>query len=183
MPQRIRQRSVAVRAAAVTGLIQTIRGVRVILSQDLATVYGVSTKALNQAVKRNRARFPRDFAFRLSLREASVARRLRSQIVTLKQGSHVKYAPMAFSEHGAIMAASVLNSTRAVAMSIFVVRAFLRLRDLSSGGSELWHRLAQLERRVGAHDHELKAVIAAIRQLLHHPEPARRRIGFHTGRL
>jgi len=99
--------------------------------------------------------------------------------VTLKRGAHVKYPPLAFTEHGAIMAATVLNSRRAVQMSIFVVRAFLRLREWVAGQAELSARLTQLERRVGKHDHELKAIIQAIRQLIEAPEPpSRSRIGF-----
>jgi hypothetical protein len=102
--------------------------------------------------------------------------------VTLKRGAHVKYPPLAFTEHGAIMAATVLNSRRAVQMSILVVRAFLRLRAWAVGQAELSARLTRLERRVGEHDHELKAIIQAIRQLVQPPEPPRqRRIGFGTG--
>ena len=96
-----------------------------------AKIYGVAPRVLNQAVKRNAERFPPDFAFRLRGHEAAEIRRSRSQSVTLKRGAHVKYPPLAFTEHGAIMAATVLNSRRAVQMSIFVVRAFLRLRGLA----------------------------------------------------
>jgi hypothetical protein len=99
-------------------LIFTIRQTRVILSTDLAEIYDVPTKALNQAVKRNRARFPQDFAFRLTRVEAKELQRSRSQSVTLKRGQNIKYARLAFTEHGAVMAANVLNSPRAVQMSI-----------------------------------------------------------------
>jgi hypothetical protein len=144
----------------------------VILSSDLARIYGVEPKALAE-------RFPPDFAFRLSRDDMTALRRSRSQFVTLKRGAHVKYAPLAFTEHGALMAATVLNSRRAVQMSIFVVRAFLRLREWVAGQAELAGRLTQLERRVGEHDHELKAIIQAIRQLIEPPEPPRRsRVGF-----
>jgi len=163
---------------SVEQLIFTIRGRRVILSPDLARIYGVAPRVLNQAVKRHPERFPADFAFRLSKLEAASWHRLRSQSVILKRGTHIKYPPLAFTEHGAVMAATVLNSPRAVQMSIFVVRAFLKLREWVSGRSELWARLTHLERKVGEHDHELKAIIEAVRQLLRPPEPpAKRRAG------
>jgi hypothetical protein len=111
-------------------LILTVRGRRVLLSADLAAISGVRPKALNQAVRRNADRFPPDFAFRLSRAEGAALQRSRSQSVTLKRGQNIKYLPVAFTEHGAVMAATVLNSPRAVQMSIFVVRAFLRLRAI-----------------------------------------------------
>ncbi|MEQ1574969.1 MAG: ORF6N domain-containing protein [Vicinamibacterales bacterium] len=161
--------------------ILTVRGQRVLLSSDLAGIYGVQARALNQAVARNPDRFPLDFAFRLTRREAEDARRSRSQSVILKRGQNTKYLPLAFTEHGAIMAASVLNSARAIQMSVFVVRAFLRLREWVNGQADLTVRLAELEGRVGRHDHELVGIIIAIRRLI---EPTtrtpRRRIGFDT---
>ncbi len=164
---------------AVARVIVTVRGLRVILSSDLARIYGVEPRALNQAVKRNVERFPPDFAFRLKREEVAQVRRSRSQSVILNRGGNVKYPPLAFTEHGALMAATVLNSRRAVQMSIFVVRAFLRLREWVAGQAELSTRLAQLERRVGEHDHELRAIILALRQLIEPPDPPRRpRIGF-----
>ena len=166
---------------AVERLILTVRGQRVILASDLAAIYGVETRALNQAVKRNADRFPPDFAFRLSRAEAGALLRSRSRSVILKRGQNIKYAPLAFTEHGAVMAATVLNSPRAVQMSIFVVRAFLRLRAWVAGQAELSERLAKLEQRVGAHDHELKAIIRAIRELVQPPASPRRRIGFRAG--
>jgi len=162
----------------VAGAIRTIRAKRAILASDFAVVYGVTTKALNQAVKRNIQRLPPDFAFRLTLREVSEAQRSRSQSVTLKRGANVKYAPMAFTEHGAVMVATVLHSRRAVRMSVFVVRAFLKLREWAAVHVALSRRLSSLEQRVGAHDHELKAIIRAVRQLVSPPELPRRRIGF-----
>jgi hypothetical protein len=163
-------------------LIVMVRRQRVILSSDLAEIYGVETRSLNQAVKRNADRFPPDFAFRLTRDETMEAQRSRSQPVILKWGQNIKYLPLAFTEHGAIMAATVLNSPRAVHMSIFVVRAFLRLREWVAGQAELSARLAQLERRVGAHDHELRAIIQAIRELVQpREEVPRRRIGFGRG--
>jgi hypothetical protein len=167
---------------SVERVIVAVRGRRVILDSDLAKIYGVEPRTLNQAVKRNRGRFPSDFAFRLTRKDAIQIRRSRSQSVILKRGKNIKYLPLAFTEHGAIMVASVLNSSRAVDMSIFVVRAFLRLREWIAGRSELAARLGELERRVGAHDHDLKAIIAAIRDLIVSPAPARRRIGFDAGK-
>jgi len=114
-------------AAPVVPILE-ICGRRVILSSDLAEIYGGETKAINQAVKRNSARFPADFAFRLSSPEALELRRSRSQSVTLKRGQNIKYPPMAFTEHGALMAATVLNSPRAIHMSIFVIRGLNRCR-------------------------------------------------------
>lgn len=163
---------------AVADTILNLRGQRVILSADLATIYSVTTKALNQAVRRNIRRFPPDFAFRLTRREASAAQRLRSQSVTLKRGAHFKYAPVVFTEHGAVMVATVLNSRRAAQMSVFVVRAFLKLRDWAAVHVDLSRRLTTLEQRVGTHDHGLKEIIRAVRRLLSPPDPPRRRIGF-----
>lgn len=162
------------------GQIREIRGVQVLLDSDLAAIYGVATKVFNQAVKRNADRFPDDFAFRLTPAEFEA---LRSQSVTTKPGrGGRRYLPMAFTEHGAIMAATVLNSLRAVEMSIFVVRAFVRLRDLARTHAELAGHLDALERRVTAHDGDLKQVFAALRQLLD-PSPAKpkRRIGYGDG--
>jgi hypothetical protein len=158
--------------------ILTVRGQRAILDRDLATLYGVQTRALNQAVRRNAGRFPADFVFRLSREEAADLTRLRSQNVILKRGEHLKYGPLAYTEHGAVMAAMVLNSPRAVQMSVFVVRAFLRLREWVAGQSDLATRLTALERRVGVHDSELLEIIQTIRQILEPPAAPPKRIGF-----
>jgi len=163
----------------VDGSIVEVRGQRIIPDADLARVYGVPTKALNQAVKRNRRRFPADFCFRLTPTEAA---NLKSQFVTPSgQWGGRRTLPLAFTEHGAVMAASVLNSARAVQMSIFVVRAFLRLRGLVLGQAALSSQLKELEHRVAAHDQELKTVIQALRQLVHPSERPKRRIGFGGG--
>lgn len=155
------------------------RGRAVILDADLAAIYGVETRVLNQAVKRNEDRFPEDFAFRLSLEEAKELRSLRSQIVISKLGrGGRRYLPWAFTEHGAIMAASVLNSPLAVELSVFVVRAFVHLRDFARTHAQLAKQLAALERRVTSHDADLKQVFAALRQLLDAPARSPRRIGF-----
>jgi len=164
--------------ARIERTILRVRGHNVVLAADLAHFYGVQTRALNQAVKRNAERFPRDFAFRLTRQEAIKVKRSRSQTVILKRGRNIKYAPLAFTEHGAIMVASVLSSPRAVQMSIFVVRAFLQLREWVASRTELAGRLVVLERRVGAHDRDLNAMIRAIRRLLTPPVSAKRRIGY-----
>ena|SRR5690349_15174424 len=135
----------------VTGRILVLRGQRVLLDADLARLYGVSTKAFNQAVRRNRNRFPDDFLFELDNQEVA---RSRSQFVTLKsgRGSNLKYPPLAFTEHGAIMAASILNSPRADQMSVFVVRAFVKIRETLAAHSELARELAKLKNRVNTLD-------------------------------
>ena len=155
-----------------------LRGHNVVLASDLAEVYGVETRALNQAVKRNADRFPPDFMFQLSRAEAATIRRSRSQNVILKRGGNIKYSPLAFTEHGAIMAATVLSSPRAVQMSVYVVRAFLRLREWVASRAALAGRLTVLERRVGTHDDNLNEIIRAIRRLVAPPVQSKRRIGF-----
>jgi hypothetical protein len=156
--------------------ILELRGVRVLIDHDLSSIYGVPTKVFNQAIKRNAARFPPDFAFRLTREEFDT---LRSQFVTSKAGrGGRRHLPLAFTEHGGIMAAAVLNSPRAVEMSVFVVRAFVRLRDSARHYAALARQLAALERRVSIHDGDLKQVFAALRQLLEKPARPRRLIGF-----
>jgi len=158
--------------------ILEIRGERVMLDADLADVYGVTTKALNQAARRNPDRFPADFKFQLTAEELDS---LRSQTVTSKQGrGGRRYLPWAFTEHGAIMAATVLNSSRAVEMSVFVVRAFIRLRQFACGHTEITKRLDALEQKVAGHDEALKEMFAALRALLAQPEKPRRGIGFRS---
>ena len=159
-----------------TPRILELRGTRVILDADLASLYGVSTGRFNQAVKRNRRRFPKDFAFRLTAAERQI---LKSQSV-ISSGAHGgrRTMPLAFTEHGAIMAASVLNTRRAIDMSVLVVRAFLRWRDWSHRRRELATRLDALEQRVSGHDHKLRNIIGALRQLLEPPDRPKRLIGF-----
>ena len=144
------------------------------LDNDLAELYGVETKVLNQAVKRNATRFPPDFMFQLTAGEWES---LRSQFVTLKRGEHRKYLPYAFTEHGALMLANVLNSERAAQTSVMVVRAFVRLRQMLASNAELARKLAALENK---YDAQFKIVFDAIRQLMSPPEPKRREIGFHV---
>jgi hypothetical protein len=145
--------------------IFVIRGQKVMLDADLAELYGVEIRALNQAVKRNLERFPDDFMFQLAVDEYDS---LRSQFATLKRGrgQHRKYMPYAFTEHGALMLGNVLKSGRAAEVSLMVVRAFVHLRELVSTHKDLSHKLDQLERKVGAHDRAIAELINAIRQLM-----------------
>lgn len=138
-------------AANVAGQIHIVRGQRVLLDSDLAALYGVTTKAFNQAVRRNVERFPTDFLLQLTEFEA---KSLRSQIVTLNtgRGHNLKYLPLAFTEHGAIMAATILNSPRAVEMSVYVVRAFVKLREVLASHAELARKLETLEKSVASLD-------------------------------
>lgn len=149
-----------------------------ILAADLAYIYGVETRALNQAVKRNIEKFPHDFMFRLTRTEVQEIAASRSQSVILKRGQNIKYLPYAFTEHGAIMAANVLNSPRAVQMSVFVVRAFVRLRQMIITHKELAAKLRELERKVSEHDGDIRSLFQAIRQLMTPAEPNKRKIGF-----
>jgi len=168
-------RTVAVGIDEVADRIVVIRGRRVMLDRDLAAVYGVAPKRLNEQVKRNQVRFPDDFMFRLTLQEGRALLASRSQSATLKRGANVKYAPYAFTEHGAVMLASVLDSPVAVAASIQVVRAFVRLRALVAAHEELAAQLDALERKC---DQQFRVVFDAIRQLMT-PLPSRTsRIGF-----
>lgn len=171
----------------IDSLITTVRGQKVILGADLARVYRVPTKALNQAVKRNRDKFPEDFLFRLTIEEAGYVRRSRSQFVTLKRGQNIKYLPLAFTEHGAIMAANVLNSPRATQMSVFVVRAFVKMRSLLTDTRDLARKLATLEQelkgRLDVHEAAIVDFMQRIMKILDPPPPAPEppapEIGFH----
>jgi len=178
--------------------IRYVRGQKVILDFDLAALYGVATKVLNQAVKRNRERFPADFMFQLTAQDRS---NLRSQIVTSSQqildnqrtptdwsqfvtGSSKhggeRYLPYAFTEQGVAMLSSVLNSERAVKVNIAVMRAFVKLRETLETNREFARKFFELEKRIGKHDQEIAAIIEAIRQLMTKPETRRREIGFHV---
>ncbi len=162
-------------------LILTIRSHKVLLDADLAALYGVETRVLNQAVKRNPDRFPEDFWFQLTLAEAEVARRSRSQIVILKRGQNIKYLPHAFTEHGAIMAATILNSSEAIAMSVFVVRAFMQMREQLAANAAILKRLAEIDKTLLEHDSALRTIWERLQPLLEPPpEAPRRRIGFKT---
>ncbi len=159
--------------ADIESLILTLRDQKVILGTDLAAIYRVPAKALNQAVKRNVERFPADFMFRLTLEEAERVQRSRSQFVTLKRGHNIKYPPHAFTEHGAIMAANVLNSPRAVQMSVFVVRAFVKMRSAFGDSRELARKLVLLEQelkiRLNIHEAAIVDVLQRIMRILNPP--------------
>jgi hypothetical protein len=180
MPKKQPAARELVRMEAIQSLIYALRGYRVMLDRDLADLYGVETRALNQAVQRNRSRFPEDFMFRLTLEEGKAVMALRSQNVTLRRGEHLKYAPYVFTEHGAVMLANVLKSARAVRASILVVRAFVSLRQTLTTYEGLVRKMRAIERRVGKHDTELQEIIKILRKLLQPPppEPPKRPIGF-----
>jgi len=180
-------------ASSIESLILTIRGQRVILAGDLATIYGVETRRLNEQVHRNATRFPGDFVFKLTHEEFESLRSheattaggrvtLRSQNATLKRGQHVKYLPYAFTEHGAIMAAMVLNSSQAVAMSVYVVRAFTSMREQLAANTAILKRLAEIDRTLLQHDASLRDIYRKLLPLLQPPpQPPKRRIGFLSG--
>ena len=176
-------------------LVLFIRGEKVILDRDLATLYGVTTKALNQAVKRNAARFPGDFMFQLTRAEVEASRSqivtianrsqslakpgrpsLRSQTVTLKRGQHFKYIPYAFTEQGVAMLSSVLRSPRAVEVNIAIMRTFVQLRRLMETNRDLASKIDALEKK---YDEQFGVVFAAIKELITPPAPPRKQIGFH----
>jgi ORF6N domain len=161
--------------------IAIVRGQRVLLDVELAILYGVSTKRLNEQVKRNTKRFPKDFMFPLTLAESESLN--RSQIATGSQKHRARhFLPHAFTEHGAIMAATVLNSPRAVEMSVYVVRAFVQMREMLASNSELARRFvdleARLDKKLSAHDKAIAAILSAISQLMNLPATKRRPIGF-----
>ena len=151
--------------------ILSIRGQKVILDVDLAELYDVTTKVFNQAVKRNVDRFPKDFMFQLTADEALT---IRSQFVTASR-RNIRYLPYAFTEHGIIMAASILNSQRAIDASVYVVRAFIKLREMIASHKDLTKKLNELEKK---YDGQFQIVFEAIRQLIEVEEKPKRRIGF-----
>jgi len=167
-----------VKVGTIQQRILLIRGEKVIVDTDLAEFYGVPTKALNQAVRRNMDRFPADFMFQLNKNE-------KTEVVTncdhLKKLKYSPVNPLVFTEHGAIMAASILNSARAVEVSLFIVRAFVALRRAISEYKELTRMVTQLERKLADHDDQIIAIIQAIKELSGpQPVPKKRRIGFHS---
>jgi len=160
----------------IEGAILAVRGCRVMLDADLAALYGVPVKSLNQSVKRNRKRFPADFMFQLTSAES---RRLRSQSVTAKVGrGGRRTAPYAFTEQGVAMLSSVVRSDRAIHVNIEIMRTFVRLRHMLRANADLARRLAAMEQR---YDRQFKVVFEAIRQLMVPPVPRRRQIGFGAG--
>jgi ORF6N domain-containing protein len=163
-------------AASVERSILLIRGLKVLLDADLAELYGVSTKRLNEQVKRNKDRFPSDFTFKLTAEEK------REVVANCDHLQKLKFSPAlpyAFTEHGAIMAATVLNSDRAIKVSLYVVRAFLKLREMLGTQKEFARKLEELEQKFAEHDVKFRLVFRAIRQLMRPtPVPLKRRIGF-----
>lgn len=161
-------------------IILFIRGQKVMLDADLARLYGVKTRQLVQAIKRNQKRFPSDFMFRLTRVEDQ---RLRSQFVISKKRGGRRYLPYVFTEHGAVMAANILNSERAVQMSVFVVRAFIRLRQYLSNNKTLAYKLTELEQkltgRLDDHEKVILHIISEIKKLMSPSKPPKRKIGFH----
>ena len=153
-----------------------MRRQRVMIDADLAALYGIPTKRLNEQVKRNRSRFPEDFVFRLTAAETAEVVANCDHLARLRFSTAL---PFAFTEHGALMASAVLNTTKAVEVSIFVVRAFVRMRESLAGRKELVRRLDELESKVGTHDRSIGHILDALRQLAAPPDaPRRRRIGF-----
>jgi hypothetical protein len=164
--------------AQLESTIYLIRGQRVMFDSDLAAIYGVTTKRLNEQVRRNISRFPEDFAFQLTAEELT---NLRSQIATSSFHGGRRYRPWVFTEHGALMLASVLNSEIAIHASVRVVRAFVRLREMVAANAQLAVKLEELERRFDSHDDAIANLFATLKQLLEPPEaPKRREIGFHV---
>ena len=164
----------------ITPLIRSIRDQRVILDSDLAAIYGVETKSLNRAVKRNAHRFPTEFVFLLEPQEAAA---LRCQIGTLKlgRGRHRKYLPYAFTEHGALMASTVLSTPRAVAMSVYIIRAFVKMREDLAANAAILKRLAEIDKTLLLHDGALRDIYQKLRPMLEPPPPKPKpEIGFHV---
>ena len=164
--------------SSISRCIYVIRGHKVMLDADLAELYGVTTKRLNEQVKRNRKRFPTDFMFRLTVNEAEIVISLRSQIATLKRGRHRKYLPYVFTEQGVAMLSSVLHSNRSIAVNIVIMRAFVKLRELSARSQELVRQLSEMGKK---YDARFRQVFRAIRQLMEpvaESVPPRRGIGF-----
>lgn len=158
-------------------LIYLVRGRKVILAADLAALYGVTTWRLNEQVKRNRNRFPDDFVFQLTPEEDKI---LTSQIARSRFHGGKRVLSFAFTEHGAIMASMVLKSSRAVEMSVHIVRAFVRLRNMLTSNAALAHKLVELDRKLEGHDQAIRDLFEAIRQLVNPSQPTRRQIGFHV---
>src|SRR6266513_6248500 len=174
------------RIANLESAIHLIRGQRVMLDSDLAMIYGVTTKRLNEQLKRNRPRFPADFAFSLTVQEfrnlkSQIATSsLRSQFVTSSSHGGKRKLPWVFTEHGALMLASVLNSAIAVQASVRVVRAFVSRREMVAASAELAARLNDLERRFDSHDEAIVELFAVLKRLLEPEAKPARQIGFHV---
>jgi phage regulator Rha-like protein len=162
-------------AERIESKIYLIRGQKVMLDFDLAVLYHVKTKNLKRLVKRNITRFSSDFMFQLNKEEYAL---LRCQFGTLKRGQHSKYLPYAFTEHGALALSSALNSKRAIEVGIFIVRAFVKLRQLLLSHKELAQKLNELEKKTQKHDIEIYSIFKAIRELMAVPDVPKKQIGF-----
>ena len=171
----MRQTRAIVPIERIESRILLIRGHKVMLDSDLAELYQVSTKRLNEQVKRNKDRFPADFMFKLTAKEKAEVVAICDHLRRLKFSPALPYA---FTEHGAIMVASVLNVPRAIQVSVYVVRAFIKLREMLGTHKELALKLAELEKRIAVHDEDITALFEAIRQLMEPPEKPGKRIGF-----
>src|SRR6266480_1133573 len=179
-------------ADQIASRIRNFRGEKVLLDFDLAALYGVETRVLNQAVKRNADRFPSDFMFQLSVEETEmISQRVTSSAgqtvsdssqIVMSPGKHrgKRYRPYAFTEQGVAMLSSALNSERAIKVNIAIMRAFVKLRQILDTNRELARKFSELEKRVGKHDDEIAAILEAIRQLMAPPEKPQREIGFHV---
>ena len=166
-------------SAEILSRILKIRGQKVILDRDLAELYGVETKVFNQAVKRNLKRFPVEFMFQVNNQELAT---LRSQFVTTNRGGS-RYHPYVFTEHGALMAATILNSDKAIETSVFIVKAFVRMREILAGDKDFSAKFNKLEHRMDKTDKNVEVIFTTIRQLKASPEPpSKKKIGF-TGKL
>jgi phage regulator Rha-like protein len=170
-----KKKKVIIPVEAIVSKIIILRGERVLLDRDLAEMYGVETKQLKRAVRRNIDRFPDDFMFQLSNEEY---RSLKRQFGTLKRGAHSKYPPMAFTEQGVAMLSSVLNSQRAVEVNIAIIRAFVHLRRMILTHSELARKLKKLEERLDDHDEKILVIFEAIKKLIQDDEKPKKKIGY-----
>lgn len=168
----------AIKTTGIEEMIYVMRGQRVMLSTDLARLYGVAPKVLVQAVKRNPKRFPADFMFLVDWQEVPF---LRSQFVTLEgRGRYTKYPPFAFTEQGVAMLSSVLRSERAIDVNVAIMRAFVKLREMLGAQKDLAEKLSELEKRVSHHDEGIQTLFEAIRTLMAPPEVPKKQIGFHV---
>ena len=172
-------KSALIQPEQVEQVVLLIRGQRVMLDRDLAALYGVETKNLNKAVRRNFDRFPADFMFQLTLDEAQACAVSRFQFGTLKRGQNIKYLPQVFTQEGVAMLSSVLRSPRAIQVNIAIMRVFVRLRDKLALHRELARKLAELERKIEGHDASIRTLFDAIRELAAPPAQPHREIGFH----
>jgi hypothetical protein len=171
-------KNISIPVECIEKAIFLIRGHKVMLDVDLAELYGVATKRLNEQVRRNISRFPADFMFQLDEQEASA---LRSQFATSKEGrGGRRYLPYVFTEQGVAMLSSVLNSERAIEVNIAIMRVFVRLREITATHKELAFKLTEHEERLGNHDEQIQNIFEAIRQLMKPPDRPRKKIGFEV---